>query len=430
MNDTLLIYAPVPLHRDAEGSLFIEAQAVNGLRLWAANFSHVIVMMPMASAPPPPGWVPVSDTGSSLNRVQIEPLPLAYRPDRFLRTLPATQRRIAALIAQARWLSFAIGGLFGDWGAVAALTAYRMGRPFAAWTDRVESEVVRRGASSGRWRSRLRARLTHRPMAALERAVIRRSALGLFHGRETFETYAPYCRGPAEIVHDIHLGRADHISPPGLQSKIDSAADGPLRIFYAGRADPMKGPLDWIGTLEQLAAAGIDFRASWWGDGSEHSKMVARIAAAGLQSRIDMPGFVSDRAAILAELRAAHIFLFCHLTPESPRCLIEALTSGCPIVGYASSYSSDLIAEHGGGVLVPLGDADALAREVGALAKDRSRLAALMRAAAADGEPFVDETVFEHRSEAIRRHLAPGQFRDPVPSGAASEEQPDCKGKT
>src|SRR5687768_9026710 len=162
LDDTLLIYAPVPLYRDEAGELFIELQAVNGLRLWAANFAKVIVMMPLTAQAPPPGWVRVSETGSNLERVQIETLPLAYRPDLFLRALPATQRRIAELIASARWLSFAIGGLFGDWGAVAALTAHRMGRPFAVWTDRVESEVVRRGASSGSWRSRLRARLTHR----------------------------------------------------------------------------------------------------------------------------------------------------------------------------------------------------------------------------------------------------------------------------
>jgi glycosyltransferase involved in cell wall biosynthesis len=405
LDDTLLIYAPVPLYRDAAGELHIEAQAVNGLRLWAANFSEVIVMMPMESAAPPAGWVPVSETGSSLDRVRLEVLPLAYRPDRFFRALPATRRRIEELIGRARYLSFAIGGLFGDWGAVAAFAAHRMGRPFAVWTDRVESEVVRRGASSGHWRARLRARLTHRPMAALERAVIRRAALGLFHGKETYDTYAPHCRGPAEVVHDIHLSRKDHISPEALDAKIAGAAEGPLRIFYAGRAEPMKGPLDWVEVLERLAALGVDFRARWLGDGSEREAMVERIEAAGLGARVEMPGFVSGRDTVIAELQASHVFLFCHLTPESPRCLIEALASGCPIVGYESPYPSDLIAEHGGGLLVPARDTAALAQQLAALSADRRRLGSLMQAAAADGAPFVDEAVFRHRSEVIRRHL-------------------------
>ncbi len=376
-------------------------------------------MMPTVRAPAPPGWVPVSDTGPSLDRVQLELLPPAYRPDRFFRALPTVQRRIAELISRARWLSFAIGGLFGDWGAVAALTAHRMGRPFAVWTDRVESEVVRRSINSGPWRERLRGRLTHRPMAALERAVIRRSSLGLFHGRETYETYAPFCRGPAEIVHDIHLSREDHISEERLQSKASAAAKGPLRIVYAGRAEPMKGPIDWLEALEQLAAMGVDFRARWLGDGSERPKMVARIAAAGLQRRVEMPGFITDRDVILGELQASHAFLFCHLTPESPRCLIEALASGCPIVGYATPYPSDLIARNGGGVLVQPRDTTSLAQELATLSADRGRLAKLIRAAASDGAPFVDEAVFRHRSELIRRHLMPGRLQG---AGAQKKE--------
>ena len=39
-------------------------------------------------------------------------------------------------------------------------------------------------------------------MAMLERAVIRRATLGLFHGRETYDAYAPHCRAP-HVVHDI-----------------------------------------------------------------------------------------------------------------------------------------------------------------------------------------------------------------------------------
>ncbi|EJU12040.1 group 1 glycosyl transferase [Sphingomonas sp. LH128] len=410
-NDTLLIYAPVPLHRDAAGNLFVEAQAVNGLRLWAANFARVIVMMPLSPEPVPAGWVPVSDTGGKLDRVRFEMLPMAYRPDQFLRHLPATRRHIRRLIAEAQWLSFAIGGLFGDWGAVAGFAAHDMGRPFAVWTDRVESEVVRKSSASGPWKERLRARLTHRPMAWLERAVIRRASLGLFHGRETYETYAPFATGPAEVVHDIHIAPGDHIAADRLAAKVAQAGEGPLRLVYTGRADPMKGPLDWIEVLERLAAMGVDFRARWLGDGSERPAMLARIAAAGLEARVEMPGFVTDRTAILEELRGAHAFLFCHLTPESPRCLIEALASGCPIVGYGSTYPADLISVHGAGVLVPMGDRAALAGELARLDADRPRLSDLIVKASRDGAPFTDEHVFEHRSEVIRRHLGPANAR-------------------
>ncbi|MEZ5911794.1 MAG: glycosyltransferase [Paracoccaceae bacterium] len=400
---TLLIYAPVPLHRVGD-DLFLEDQACNGLGLWAKNFDRVIAMLPVDPGPPPPAWVPISAVGPALEGIEIVPLPMAYRPDRFFHHLPAMRRKIRGLIERSDYLGFAIGGLFGDWGAVAAWEAHKMNRRFYIWTDRVESEVTRRGMHEGNWRHRLRSRLTYRPMAWQERFLIRRCDLGMFHGRETFDTYAPYCRNP-QLVHDIAIKKVDHISNACLTAKIESVRDGPLKIVYAGRADAMKGPMDWVDVCIGLARRGIDFRATYLGEGSERDRMRARIEAAGLSDRIRVPGFTRDRTELLNALRDAHVFMFCHKTPESPRCLIEALLSAAPIVGYSGAFAKDLIAENGGGHLVPLDDKAALVDAMAALAGDRARLADLIRRAAADGAPFDDESVYAHRSELIRANL-------------------------
>ncbi|MDI6025822.1 glycosyltransferase [Corticibacterium sp. UT-5YL-CI-8] len=402
----LLIYAPVPVFREG-GKLFVEAQAANGLQLWADHFDRVVAMMPEAPSRPRGSWVPAEQALPPSGRIVIEPLPYAYRPDIFLRELAPTARRISQLIEEADYLSFAIGGLFGDWGAISALTARRMKRRFAVWTDRVESEVVRRSAGEGPLRSRLRARLTHRPMAWLERHVIRRAALGLFHGRETYEAYSSFCSNP-QIVHDIHLKKSDHIGSSDLRHKLDHCHEDPLRIVYAGRADAMKAPMDWIETLERLAERGVAFKAVWLGNGDLYDRLVSRIELSGLGDRVSAPGFVSDRRAVLRALREAHVFLFCHRTPESPRCLIEALSSACPIVGYESPYAADLISTAGGGVLVPIGGTGRLADCLASLATDRDRLRQLILHASQDGEPFDEVSVFRHRSELIKDHLAPG----------------------
>lgn len=409
---TLLLYVPVPLS-GAPGAPMFEPQACNGLRLWAENFPRLIVLGPRGGAVAPPDYVPLERIGPSLERIEFALLPEAWRPDRFARALPAALPRIRALIARADYLSFAIGGLFGDWGAVACWEAHRQGRPFAVWTDRVESEVTRRGMGRGGWRGRLRARLTHRPMATLERAIVRRASLGLFHGRDTFEAYAPFCGGESVLVHDIHLSRRDHITPAALAAKMGAARRDRLRICYVGRAEPMKGALDWLAVMERLDKAGLDFEATWLGDGSERDEMLRRIARGGLGARVRAPGFAADRDAVFAAMRAAHLFLFCHKTPESPRCLIEALASGAPIVGYASAYPRDLVAQHGGGLFSPRDDVAALADLTLGLAQDRERLVDLIGRAALAGAEFEDVTVFEHRSAAIKRHL-PGPLQ---PSG-------------
>lgn len=403
---SLLIYAPVPVYRASDGGLFLDDQACNGLRLWADNFAKVVVMLPIADGVSPSNWVSIEAVGPNLARIEIEPLPMAYRPDQFLRRYSATRRRIAALIERADLMGFAIGGLFGDWGAVSCFEAHRQGRPYYVWTDRVESQVERHQATHGPWKRRLRAYLTHRPMFWLERAVIKRAALGLFHGKETFDTYARYCRNP-QIVHDIHLRKSDHIQPDALAIKLSGVSDGSLRIVYLGRADQMKGSSDWVAVLQQLDALGVDFRATWLGDGPALAEMRATAEQSGLGARVAFPGFTSDRDAVFVALRQAQVFMFCHKTPESPRCLIESLVSGTPIVGYDSAFARDLISLHGGGLLVPKHDVRALARALADLAMDRERLGQLIGQAAKDGAPFDDEAVFQHRSQIISTHLAP-----------------------
>lgn len=405
MSQRLLLNVQVPLHSQ-DGQLYLEDQACNGLRLWAENFDHVTAMVPVRPGPLPHSWIPLDGAiASHADRLSIEPLPWAYRPDHHVRALSETRRKIIGLIEKADVLSFAIGEcLFGDWGAVAARQATRMGRPHAIWTDRVESEVIRAQIHKGPWRRRLKARLTHRLAARLERERVKAASLGLFHGKETFDAYAPFCRNP-HIVHDIHIAKEDHIPEDALTQKLATAGQGPLRIVYTGRMDPMKGPEDWVDVLGRLAQKDVAFEATWLGIGSQEDALKARVADLGLSDRVRFPGFVSDRAQVLDALRRAHIMMFCHKTPESPRCLIEALISGTPIVGYTSAFPEDLIGGHGGGVLTPLNDVAALAEAVTTLAQDRAALADRISRAAKDGAIYDDQSVFAHRSELIKAHL-------------------------
>jgi glycosyltransferase involved in cell wall biosynthesis len=410
----LLIYAPVPLYR-AQGQLYLEDQARVGLRLWADHFATVGAMMPVIDAPPPQGWS--AYVPDSIARVTLHPLPAAYTPLAFARQYRTTRAQILALITQADVLSFAIGGLVGDWGAVACLTAHRVGRRFAVWTDRVESAVTRLTASEGPWTTRLRKRLTAAPMWMLEKAVIRRADLGLFHGRETYDTYAPFSRNP-QVVHDILLERRLQISDQCFLNKQHATGRDPLQIVYAGRADAMKGPMEWLEVLAQLRQAQVAFQARWLGDGPLLEDMRRAVNEAGLQDHVTLEGFVADRGAVMAALRQAHVFMFCHKTPESPRCLIEALMSGTPIVGYDGAYPRELTEAHGGGCFVPRGAVSALAQQVQELAQARDALCALQEAAREDGRRFDQDSVFAHRSELLKQALG-GQA---LAQGAAAAE--------
>jgi glycosyltransferase involved in cell wall biosynthesis len=124
----------------------------------------------------------------------------------------------------------------------------------------------------------------------------------------------------------------------------------------------------------------------------------------GLADVVSLPGFVSDRDELLAQLRAAHVHVFCHTTPESPRNLVEALISGCPIVGYHSDFAEELVTD-GGGAFVAIGDTKGLVDRLASLIANRQDLITMTRQAAVSGKRFNDVAVFQHRSELIKKHL-------------------------
>ena len=417
VDGTLFLVLPVPFRRDANGGLMFETQACNGLDRWADNFSRIVVACPVlsgvwsdAAQSTSAGYSPVREI-SAVDRIEFVGLPPAYTALRFTRHMRATRRLLAEKIRGAKYLSFAIGGLFGDWGAVAASVAIAQRRPYSVWTDRVEHRVVKSAHEDARGLRRVVRQVKNNwvispLMRRLELHVIRHSQLGLFHGRDCFEAYSPHCRN-AHLVHDVHLKPHDRIGDAELRTK-QSRHQGraKLKIVYANRAAEMKGPLDWVAALAAVARRGIEFEAVWMGDGPLLDETRAAIVRAGLETSVRMAGNVADRRRVLAYLRDADLFLFCHKTPESPRCLIEALMSGTPVVGYDSPYPRDLLGTRADECLVPLNAPEALALRVASFHDDRSLLSEWFGAASEIGSHFSDEAVFKHRSDLIKEHLA------------------------
>jgi glycosyltransferase involved in cell wall biosynthesis len=156
---------------------------------------------------------------------------------------------------------------------------------------------------------------------------------------------------------------------------------------------------DWIEALSIAAQAGVDFTATWFGAGPELEAAREQVKRLGLVSKVRFPGPLEfDR--LLVELRSFDAFVFCHKIPESPRCLIEALICGLPLIGYDSNYARDLI-RNGGGLLSPIHDPKGIARSLSTI-QDKGVLSKLSQRAAEDGRRFTDEAVFRHRSDLMK----------------------------
>lgn len=410
-NYEMLIVLPVPFFKIGE-ALYVERQAHHGIRRWLDSFDSLIVAAPvmpdlLAQKQPEISWVPANDLPVNVKLVE---LPWAYRIDIFFRKLKSTIAVLGQLIDESRYLQFAVGGLCGDWAAVAALVAQKKQRRYSIHTDRVEHDVITQAAAHSHFARRLRVRFESYLMRQLHQLVMSKCDLGLFHGMDTWAAYHGWIRHRdaskrAFCIHNIHdEGFLAHESEQASKPhKIISKQRVPS-IFYAGRFVSDKAPLHWLKVLKTLHRAGTQFHAVWAGDGPMRSEFELQMRELGLQDLIDTPGFVEDRSLVADYYRSADIFLFTHITPESPRCLLEALRLGVPIVGYDSAFARDLVAVNGGGVLVPCGDQVALAEAVRALIDNPEQLNELKEFALQDGSRFTSKAVFEERSRLIKAY--------------------------
>ena len=398
---TLMIGLGSPYYRDAQGRLFVEDQTGSGLHAWQVYFDKIIAFAICGDGPPPSGWSLASDLGLDIDEIELLALPDTYAPRRMLQTWPVARKLMAEAMDRADYLTFAYGGWVGDPGEMASKLAASKGRRHAIWLDRVESQVFR--STTPGIKGRIKAAVSLRN----ERRALRRADLAMLHGRTVFDYFKDIARNP-HIVEDIHLEDSDRIPPDELTEKLGQAARGPLEFAYVGRADDMKGWQPWLQVLAALNARDIPFHATWLGNGPAFDAMKAKASELGINdTQLTLPGFVSDRAKVLETFRRAQFLLFCHMTDESPRNLIESLHSATPLVGFSDAFSAALVAEQGAGSLVSRGDVDALVEIVADLDANRSKLTDLIEAASKSARHLTRQQVFKARAEIMLAELDP-----------------------
>ena len=161
-------------------------------------------------------------------------------------------------------------------------------------------------------------------------------------------------------------------------------ADG---VVTVGRINEGKGHKVLVDAVHELRAAGVPARATIAGDvfpgGEAHERdLVDHIAARRMGDAIALPGFVED----VDELLSRHlVFALPSVRPEGfGLSLIEAMAQGLPSVATNVGGPAEII-EHGRtGLLVPPGDANALARALRSLLEDPELRRTLGEAGAAD----------------------------------------------
>jgi glycosyltransferase involved in cell wall biosynthesis len=185
-------------------------------------------------------------------------------------------------------------------------------------------------------------------------------------------------------------GRLRHLPSPTDFARLDGLAAAPAarrrgadpQLVWMGRLTRQKRPDLMIAALAELVRR-RPARLWMCGEGPLRRQVESEIAAAGLGETVELLGFVENPFALM---RQADLFVMTSDYEGLPNALIEAQGLGLAAVSTRCPHGPDeIIAEGETGLLVPTGDARALAAALDRLLaapEERRRMAERARASA------------------------------------------------
>ena len=129
-------------------------------------------------------------------------------------------------------------------------------------------------------------------------------------------------------------------------------------VVYAGNLLPTKGLAELLDAFAQLAKSRPQLQVAIVGQGPYGDTLRRRIAMAGIEGRVILPGRC-DASGIAQWMRAADIFCLPSYSEGCPNVVVEALACGCPVVATNVGGIPELVKETSG-LLVPPRDVPAL----------------------------------------------------------------------
>ncbi|WP_164103317.1 glycosyltransferase family 4 protein [Candidatus Laterigemmans baculatus] len=144
------------------------------------------------------------------------------------------------------------------------------------------------------------------------------------------------------------------------------ASAGQLTIGTIGRLATEKGFDLLIEAFAKVVGRGLDARLLIAGEGPERAKLEAQIAAAGLESRVELVGFCADPRGFLECL---DLFVLSSLREGLPNVVLEAMAVGVPVIATRVGGVPRIIADGVDGCLVEPRDVEQLAAAMRSLAQ-------------------------------------------------------------
>jgi glycosyltransferase involved in cell wall biosynthesis len=139
------------------------------------------------------------------------------------------------------------------------------------------------------------------------------------------------------------------------------------------------------------------------GTGQLRDALASRAAALGIADAIELAGFVADVGALLA---ASDCMVMPSASEGMPMAILEAMAARVPIVASRVGAIPEMVRHQEEALLVPPGDAAALAAAVATLLEDPQRARSVAEAAHARySTEFTDEAMAARYQDWYNRHL-------------------------
>ena len=140
-------------------------------------------------------------------------------------------------------------------------------------------------------------------------------------------------------------------------------------VLFVGWLSRMKGAPDLIAAARTLLLRHPKLEFCLIGTGDLERELRCQIKQAGIENRIRMPGRKTSQE-IATWIAACDVFALPSYSEGCPNVVLEALACGRPVVAYSAGGIPELVNRETG-IIVPVGDCDALAAALSAaLAKE------------------------------------------------------------
>jgi len=209
----------------------------------------------------------------------------------------------------------------------------------------------------------------------------------LWQRKTRFIAVSPSVRRYFEVVYGLPEERIDVLengipiddypyafrASPRLRDELEIDGSVPL-LVVVGRLETQKGHIYLNEALASLKEEWPALHAVYLGEGPLRGTIAADLEAKGMGSVVHLLGFRDDLKEILA---AADVFVLPSLWEGLPIAVLEALSTGLPVVATAVDGTPRIITDGVDGLLVPPSDPEALAAAIHKLLRDPERARAL-----------------------------------------------------